>query len=199
LPTALPVAAPPAPAFPQEEAHWPKFHSVRFRLSVPLPDGKAWKIDDHTQPELRAAHEPTRSRLVLYAWSESELMNRSRCEERARSRGLVPEGLTTVEDAVTVGPEAFDTRVWVAVKPGKDRDAPLVGHVFAFGAFIRRCLLVDFQSEVASAKEEEILSSRLAVVKVRLIGGLALDAPRTIPDADLPAEKRDATEKGEKR
>ncbi len=188
------VAATPD-AFPLDEARWPKFHSLRFRLSVPLPDGKGWKIDDHAQPELHAVHEPTRSRLVLFAWNESELMNRARCEERARNRGLVGDGLTTVDEAVTVGPEAYDTRVWVAVKPGKDKTTPLVGHVFAFGAFIRRCLFVDFQSEVPSGKDEEALSNRLAVVKVRLLGGLSLDAPRTTPDAEIPAEKPGKAEK----
>ena len=186
--------APPVPAhveaFPKEEARWPKFHSVRFRLSVPLPDGKTWKIDDHAQPELHAVHEPTRSRLVVLAWNEGDLVNRARCEERARSKGLVPDGLVTVEDTTTVGPEAYDTRVWVAVKPGKNAQAPVAGHVIAFGAYIRHCLFLDFQSEVPSAKDEETLSSRLAVAKVRLLGGLALDPPRTTSDADIPTEKR---------
>ena len=177
-----------APAFPDDERAWPRYHSTRFRLSVPLPDGKAWKIDDHAQPELHAAHDATRSRLVVYAWNETELMNRARCEDRARGRGFVPAGLTTVEDTTTIGPEAYDTRVWVAVKPGRDAQAPLVGHVFAFGAFIRRCLFVDFQSEVPQGKDEEALSNRLALVKVRLLGGLTLDAPRTTPDADIPME-----------
>ena len=189
-----PTVAGTAPAtletFPNEEARWPKFHSVRFRLSIPLPDGKTWKIDDHTRPELRATHEPTRSRLTVYAWNESELMNRARCEDRARGKGLVPDDLVTVEDAATVGPEAYDTRIWVAVRPGRDPQAPVVGHVLAFGAFIRHCLFVDFQSEVPSGKDEEVLSSRLAVAKVRLVGGLALDPPRTVPDADVPTEKR---------
>ncbi len=191
-PSAARAPAPPkvaAPeAFPREEARWPKFHSARFRVSVPLPDGKLWRVDDHTQPELRAVHPATGSRLVLSAWSESELMNRERCEERARNRGLVEESLSTVEDAVTVGPDAYDTRVWVAVKPGKDTSAPVVGHVYAFGAFIRRCLFLDFATEVA-AKDEEALSSRLALVKVRVVGGLTLDAPRTTADAEIPAEK----------
>jgi hypothetical protein len=185
-----PAASPRAAAFPKEEARWPRFHSVRFRLSVPLPDGKSWKIDDHAQPELHAVHDETRSRLVVFAWNEAELMNRARCEERARSKGLVPDGLLTVDDAATVGPEAYDTRLWVAVRPGKNAEAPVAGHVFAFGAYIRRCLFVDFQSEVPSGKDEEILSGRLALAKVRMIGGLALDPPRTTPDADIPTEKR---------
>jgi hypothetical protein len=194
-----PKPPPPAPvqsaeAFSREEARWPKFHSVRFRITVPLPDGKAWRIDDHSQPELHAVHDPTRSRLVFYMWNEHELMNRARCEERARTRGLVPgdpqRPLETVEDTVTVGPEAFDTRVWVAIRPGTNAETPVSGHVFAFGSYVRRCLFVHFESEVPSAKQEEVLSSRLALVKVRLVGAIALDPERTTDIAEVPVEKR---------
>jgi len=45
-----------------------------------------------------------------------------KAEERARSLGWVPKGnLTTVEDATTVGPGAYDTRVLVALSPGAHR------------------------------------------------------------------------------
>src|SRR5207302_616791 len=46
-----------APRFPDE----PKllhFHSKRFALSLPLPDGRAWRIDDHSHVELVATHAP---------------------------------------------------------------------------------------------------------------------------------------------
>jgi hypothetical protein len=163
-------------------------------MTVPLPDGKAWRIDDHSQPELHAVHDPTRSRLVVVTWNEHELMNRTRCEERARNRGLVPGDprapLQTVEDTNTIAPEAFDTRIWVAIRPGKNAEAPVGGHVFAFGSYIRRCLFVHFESEVPSAKDEEVLSSRLALVKVRLVGAIALDPERTTGEAEVPVEKR---------
>jgi hypothetical protein len=69
-------------------------------------------------------------------------------------------------------------------------DAPVGGHIFAFGAFIRQCLFVHFESEVPSAKEEEVLSSRLALVKVRLVGAIALDPKRTSEGAEIPLQKR---------
>jgi hypothetical protein len=189
-PPVLAASAPEPEAFPREETRWPKFHSVRFRVTLPLPDGKAWKIDDHSQPELNAAHDATRSHLVFSMWNEHDLMNRARCEEKARERGYVPADLATVEDTVTVGPEAFDTRIWVAIKPGANAEAPVKGHVFAFGAFLRRCLFVHFESEVPNGKDEEVLSSRLALVKVRLVGAIALDPERTTEGATVPATKR---------
>jgi hypothetical protein len=177
--------------FPREEAKWPKFHSVRYRLSVPLPDGKAWQIDDHSRAELRAVHDATHSRLTLVASNENELVNRAKCEAKARARGFVPEAeMQTVEDAATIGPEAYDTRLWVAVEPGKESSAPVTGHVFAFGAYVRSCLFVHFETQVPSARDEEVLSGRLALAKIRLVGGIALDPPRTVPDAELPVEKK---------
>ena len=59
-----------APDYPIDEASWGKFRSKRFQLTVPLPDGRAWKIDDHRAPELVATHAATDSRLALAVESE---------------------------------------------------------------------------------------------------------------------------------
>lgn len=187
------TSRPGAGVFPEDERAWPRFHSTRFRMSVPLPDGKSWKIDDHTRPELFATHAPTRSKLTMYASAEPELMNRARCEARARERGLLPtRDMKPIEDTVTVGPEAYDTRVLVAVDASSDPKAPLIGHVLLFGAFIRRCLFLHFETAVPtnSSRDEEELSSRLAIAKVRILGGLTLDPPRT-GEAEVPREKEE--------
>jgi hypothetical protein len=190
--TATSAATPTPPAegaapisFSEEPVALPRFASKRFHVSIPLPDGKQWKIDDHSRAELFALHEPTRSKLHVIVFSDPELMSRQKCEERAREKKMVPAGdLRTVEDAVTVGPEAFDTRLWVAVQTGKKEGDPLVGHVFAFGGFLRKCLVFHFSSEVPSAKHELVLSSRLAIARTRVFGGLQIDAL-----ADVTREK----------
>jgi hypothetical protein len=186
-----PVVPPPpvaakAVAFASSDARWGKFHSKRFRLQLPLPDGKTWRIDDHSKEELVATHEATHTRLRLLATKEEELVNRAKCEERARARGWVTGELTTVEDAVTVGPEAYDSRMWVALavaRPG----APLAGHVYLFGAFIRSCLLVHVTTDVPGANDEDVLSARLAVARARIVTGIRLDPPRTGDDG-VPRE-----------
>lgn len=184
--TSLTATAPPA------GAGWGKYHSKRFNLTVPLPDGKSWKIDDHRSPELTAVHAATSTRVQLIATQETGLMNRQRCEERAKSLGWL-EGaarFTTLEDEVHVGPDAYDSRVWVALDPGGPSGS-VAGHVFLFGAFLRRCLLVHYATSVASAKEEDQLASRLAVASARIVKGIALDPLRTTDDATVPRDKPD--------
>lgn len=195
-----PVAPPPrtssdtppaasAPRYPTDDASWGRYHSKRFLLSFPLPDGKAWRIDDHSRPFLLAVHEATSSRVAVLATQEDELVNRQKCEARARELGWVTsKTLTTVEDETTIGPEAYDSRIWVALdaaKPGGE----LEGHVYLFGAFIRRCLLMHVSTKVPSAKDEDVLSERLALARARIVRGLTIDPPRTTDEATVPRDR----------
>ena len=177
------------PEYASDDASWGKFHSKRFQLTVPLPDGRAWKIDDHRAPELVAVHPATSSRLTVLATQEEELMNRHRCEERARTRGwLTKPTLTTVEDQVHVGPDAYDSRVWVAIDAMKEGGG-MEGHVFLFGAFLRRCLLVHLSTSVPSTRDDEVLVSRLAIGSARIVKAITIDPPRTTDGAVVPRDK----------
>ena len=183
-------APPPRPPqFSTEDAGVGRFHSKRFQLSFPLPDGKTWKIDDHSKPELFATHAPTSSSVMVVTTNEEELMNRARCETRARELGHVPKGdLTTVENEILTHPDAYDSRVWVALDPGRPGGA-VDGHVFLFGSFLRRCLIVRVTTTVPSAKDLDVLSSRLAIVRGQVIRGLKLDPMRTTDDATVPRDR----------
>lgn len=187
--------APPRPApatFADDARALPRYHSDRLGLSLPLPDGPTWRIDDHSRAELVATHAPTHSRVVVAVFRADELVGRSQCEELARERHLVPGGdLQTIEDTVAVTQDTFDTRIWVAVDPGSGPGRPLVGHVMAFGGFLRKCYVFDFSSEVGGAAEESVLSDRLAFARARILGGMQLDpfggVPRGLPaGADGP-------------
>jgi len=180
-----------APRFPTEDAAWGRYHSKRFNLSFPLPDGKAWRIDDHSRPSLFALHEATGSKVHVLTTQEDDLVNRQKCELRARALGWVTsKTLTTVDDEATIGPEAYDSRIWVALDAAKQGGA-LEGHVYLFGAFIRRCLLVHVSTSVASAKDEGVLSERLALARARIVRGLTIDPPRVTDDATVPRDKPD--------
>ncbi|HQY62601.1 MAG: hypothetical protein IPF92_29700 [Myxococcales bacterium] len=179
------VLAPPVVALSLADAGWAPFHSKRHLLTVRLPEGRAWRIDDHTTPELRATHEGTQTELTVAVEGAGELVGRAQCEALSRKKGRVPTGdLRTLEDHVTVGPEAFDSRVWVAVEIGKKNE--LVGHVFAFGGNIRTCLFFHARTTVPSAGSEIVLSERLAIAKTGLFGRLMLDPPRTSGEAEVP-------------
>ena len=165
-----------APAFDAQA--WGTYHSKRFGLVVPLPGMASWAIDDSSRSTLQARHAATQSTLVAATSIEPMLMNRQRCEARARSLGWVPDDgahLATLEDDVTVGPAAFDTRIWVAIGPGASDGDPITGHVFAFGAYVRKCLFFHFATEVPSARDESTLSTRLALVRTRVLGALEID------------------------
>lgn len=181
-------ARPRVPAYATEDSAWGKFHSRRFQLSVPLPDGRDWKIDDHRTPMLVATHAATDSRLTLLGTFEEPLMNRQRCEARAEALGMGrSKTLTTVEDEVHVGPAAYDSRVLVGID-GRP-DGKLEGHVYLFGAFLRRCLLVHLVTSVPSAKDEGVLAARLAIASTRIVEAVALDPPRTTDEATVPRDK----------
>ena len=151
-------------------------------ISLPLPDGRAWRIDDHSRPELVASHGPTRSTVVVAVFHADELVGRTQCEALARARKLVPEGdLRTLEDAATYTQQTFDTRVWVAIEPSAAPGGALRGYVMAFGGFLRKCYAFIFSSQVGTSDEEPVLASRLAFARARVLGGLELEAFDAVP------------------
>jgi hypothetical protein len=167
-----PPAAPDGSALLDSSTHWPHFVSTRFGISLSLPDGKNWKIDDHTKPFLWATHEASQSSIVVRAWSDDDLMSRQRCEQKAREMGIFPDAeLETVADDHVAEPPQYDTRVWVAIEPRGSRG--LGGHVIAVGGFVRRCIFFHFDTVVPSGKED-ILSARLALARARIFKGLEL-------------------------
>jgi hypothetical protein len=163
------------------------YRSRRLALTLPLPDGKAWRIDDHSRPELSATHEPTHSRVVVAVFPAGELVGRTQCEDQAHVRGLVPEPesdarpFRTVEDEVAITQGDYDTRILVQVQPGAGPDRPLGGRVLAFGGFLRKCYVFVYTTEVERASDEAVLSSRLAFVRARVLGGLELAPFDAVP------------------
>jgi hypothetical protein len=170
--------------FTDDASRLPRYRSRRLGLSLPLPDGHAWRIDDHSRTELVATHGPTRSKVVVAILRASTNVGRAQCEDMARAAHLVPdEALQTLDDETAVTQGAFDTRIRVALRTGITPHDPLVGHVMAFGGFLRKCYVFDFSSEVDGAADEPALSARLAFARTRIFAGLALDSFDTAPSA----------------
>jgi hypothetical protein len=185
-PSSPPPADPSTASFRADAGPLPVFRSRRFEVSVPLPDGKAWRIDDHSHPALVATHAPTRSRVTVSVFHANELVGHARCEELARERGLVPDAANAttsarvVEDEVTITQSTFDTRIEVLVEPGAGPEGPLSGRVTAFGGFLRKCFAFVYTTSVDGSSDEPVLSDRLAFVRARVLGGLELEPFDTV-------------------
>jgi hypothetical protein len=182
--TPKPVAHPPSPPAEPDAfapgARLGRFHSTRFGVSLPLPDGRRWRIDDHHAAVLRATHPATGSLVELAIWREDELVNRAKCEQHAHERGLAPatQG-DEISTEIVSFPPGWDTGIWI----GADHDRKQVrGQLVAFGAFTHKCLYFRFVTK-ADLGGADAVSDRLAVVRTRVFGGLELDT------FDVPRER----------
>ena len=148
------------------------FVSLRFGLKLPLPDGKSWRIDDHDSGWLVARHAASASDLVVRVWREEAVMNRARCEERARFWRKIPEreSADIVEKHAVDVPTGFDTVVEVGVIApagvGKKARAgeELRGVAMAFGGKGRRCFAWIYTTGAGGHGAEAVLGERLATM-----------------------------------
>lgn len=185
-----PEPTPPAsPAeFDESAVALPRYHSRRLAVSLPLPGGRAWIIDDHSRAALVAKDAATQSTVVVAVLRTSENVGRDQCEVLAKSQGLAITGpLNVVEDEITMTQKTFDTRIRVALEAATGPDRPLVGHVTAFGGFLHKCFVFDFSTRVDDASGEPALSARLAFARTRILAGLEIDAFASVP-ARRPAD-----------
>ena len=159
----------------------PRFHSTRFSVSLPLPDGHDWRIDDHKTKLLRATHEPTHSLVELVVWREDKLVNHAMCEARARELGYVTDvEADTIESPIESVPEGWDTRLWVGVETSPRDPSHVTGHLMAFGSMMRKCLYFHFAT-IAPRDDPDAISTRLAFARVRILHEMKLDSIEEVP------------------
>jgi len=179
-----PLAPPPAPAPPPAFATGAAgvFRSERFTLRLPLPDGRAWRIDDHGGTWLTATHAASASTLIVRSWNEDGRATRARCEERARLWRKLPEraGADIVQDRSIAAPAGFDTQLLVGLVPGKP-GAPLGAFALALGAHVHRCFVWSYATTAEGPSAERVVGERLATMVEASLSKVALDselAPR---------------------
>jgi hypothetical protein len=173
LPPAPVATAPAAPAPPPSFAGaWGTYHSERFSLLVPLPDGRAWRIDDHGGPWLSATHAASASSLLVRSWAEDGRASRPQCEERARLWRKLPEraDAEVMQDRSVNAPDGFDTRVQVGLQPGKKPGDPISAFAVAFGSHVHRCFAWAYTTTAAGPGADAAVAERLAAM---LDGSLA--------------------------
>jgi hypothetical protein len=167
-----------------------EFVSLRFGLKVPLPDGKGWKIDDHAGSWFVARHGGSGSELVLKVWRDDAVMNRARCEERARFWRKIPEreSADIVEKRAVDVPLGFDTVVEVGViAPVGKKGEELRGVAMAFGGKGRRCFAWVYTTSAGGPGAEAVLGERLAT----MVQG-SLSATGTVNELDPQIERAPA-------
>jgi hypothetical protein len=191
-----PLPPPPAPAVasvpvatPLSAASWGAFSSARFELRLPLPDGHAWRIDDHGGPWLSATHAASESALVARSWTEDGHANRRRCEEQARLWRTMPDpGRAEEVEARSIdAPAGFDTFVSIGVAPGTP-DQPVRGFAVAFGGHGHRCFAWAYTTTARGPGAGPVLGERLATMVERSLGGVVLESELSphIPRESLP-------------
>lgn len=165
---------------------WGLFRSRRFDLSLPLPDGKAWRIDDHRESWLVAVHDPTGSTLLVRTWREDEVVGRSRCEERARLGRRLPsrQGAQIVESRRIDVPPDHDTLVEAGIV-ATGAGAPIDGFVMAFGARARRCFAYVFTTRATGTDAARWMAERLSAM---VEGSLSEIALKSDLDPSIPRE-----------
>ncbi|MBI5531964.1 MAG: hypothetical protein HY898_04560 [Deltaproteobacteria bacterium] len=172
-------ASAPAPA-PVDlvDARWGRFVSKRFDLSMQLPDGHAWRIDDHKTNWLLAAHPGSSSVLRVRMWREQGIVGRDACEQRARdwTRDIPLAQSSRVLDrhpAPEVPAPGFDTEVITGVSRAQPAatgpagpapaSASIDGFVMAFGASMKRCFAAVYTTSSTGADGSARLGERLGI------------------------------------
>jgi hypothetical protein len=194
-----PAAPPPAPGVvapapahappPSFAGPWGTYRSERFSLSIPLPDGHAWRIDDHAGPWLSATHTLSTSALLVRSWAEDGRASRPRCEERARLWRKLPErsDAEVMQERSLNAPDGFDTKVEVGLQPGKKPGDPISAFAVAFGSHVHRCFAWAFTTTAAGPGADAAIAERLAAMidgslaKVVLENELVPRIPRELP------------------
>ncbi len=145
------------------------FRSKRFQISLPLPDGHAWRIDDHKDRWLVATHPPTGSEVIVRVWSEDGRANTKTCEEAARVWRKLPDrdGAEVVSSVNVGAPSGFDTHADLLVRAPTKPGAPIGANVLAFGGHLHRCFAFVFTTVASGPDAERIVGARLAAMLQR--------------------------------
>jgi hypothetical protein len=152
---------------------WGEYRSPRFDLTLPLPDGPRWRVEDSGSPWLEARHEAAATKLLVRTWFEAGA-SRATCEERARLWRDLParEGADVVDRRRINVPPGFDTIVEVGVRPETPKrrgarapgEIAIAGFAMAFGGWAHRCFAYVLTTSASGKEAERLVAVRLATM-----------------------------------
>ncbi len=177
--TPSPAPIPRTTARPTADPILPKsgvFPSKRFGVRLPLPDGKAWKIDDRSSHWLDAKHPGEGSSLLLRTWRDENRMTRDKCQATARLLRKLPtlDGAEVLDTRRIDQPPGFDTELEVASLP--DQKGGLFGVVLAFGGLGRRCFAFVYVTQASGRDADRVVGARLATIVEESLLGLRFES-----------------------
>lgn len=171
-----------------EGGKWGTFHSQRFDVRLPLPDGRTWRIDDHKGSWLSATHAPSASTVRLRMFLESHAQNRAKCEARVREADAAlpkPKPDQSVDDAEAGVLAGWDARAISFVTPDPAVPQKLTGHLLVFASNIRKCLAFQLTTEASGPAAQEIVAARLVDAKERIVRDLRFDQDLGAPGREV--------------
>jgi hypothetical protein len=188
-PTAVPLlpARPSGSAVVDSPLNKGVFVSKRFGFRLPLPNGEAWKIDDHTSKWLEAKEPAESSTLLVRVWRDENRMTRDKCEATARSLRQLPkrEGAEIVDSQRIDLPAGFDTQLDVALMD--DTKGGFFGFVLAFGGLGRRCFAYVYATHTAGPGADQAVGDRLAKIVEGSLRAISFES-----DLDVVLERETA-------
>lgn len=163
-----------------------EFASKRYGLHLRLPDGRAWRIDDHRGENLVATHALAATELRAARYQPGAvtgaMATRNICWEGAIARSLFP--VVSHSESVVEDTEHYDgvADVRTLVSIGRNGASGSIRYVAATRS---GCVGLGVESKRLDADTNETLADRLALLRNKVIAGLS-PAPAGVPRSTRP-------------
>jgi hypothetical protein len=138
-------------------------------MVIDLPVRSEWRHEQRGSWDV-LRHDASSSELSIRAWVAEKVVNRNDCEAEARRFG---SALPSVEDEFLLEeralgvPEGYDTALRAGVRAS---ERAIEGVATAFGANVRKCLGVVFETQASGASSERVVAQRLRLVADGVLG-----------------------------
>lgn len=164
-----------------------EFSSKRFDLRLSLPDGRAWRIDDHSEPYLVASHPlaATELRALRFDLLSGEVLTREICWREAVARGVFEQPVqeASVEDTPSYDGTRDERLLLTVGAHGKDARLRFVS------AGRRGCIALGIRSARVDGDSDETLAERMLLLRQRLLPRLR-ESDGVAPARSEPARER---------
>lgn len=144
-------------------------------MSLELPSGNEWTLDDRGPAWWIATHGPTSSELAVRTWRAARTVSTTDCLAEARLRGPrhFQEPAESLDSRALAAPEGFTGEVVLGVT---DAGGHLEGRLQAVGRAAGRCFALGFVTVAEGPRAPALVGGRLAAIaevvapSVRILG-----------------------------